>query len=509
MDRQPLLSRRVGQSLLADVSQFDRGDMSFIIICGALVLFMVPGVAFLYSGLSRRKSALHLIWIVTASNAIVIFQWYFWGYSLAFSPTATNGYIGNLHNFGMQHVLADPSPGSPLIPELLYSFYQMEFACVTVAILMGALAERGRVLPALLFVFCWMTIVYCPLACWAWAPNGWGFTWGVLDYAGGGPVEIGSGIGGLAYSWVLGRRSERELINFRPHNVSLVALGTFILWVGWLGFNGGSAFGANLRAVLAVWNSMICAAFAGFVWCFLDYRIEKKLTMVGFCSGTIAGLVAATPSSGYIPLWGSVVLGVVVGAVSNYATKLKFLLRIDDALDLAAEHAMGGIIGLLFNALFADKNLIALDGVTSVPGGWLNHNWKQLYIQFAYVCATVGYSFFMTALLAKTFDMVPWMRLRTSPEEEALGMDDVQLGEFVTDYVEVRRDYRDWTPAYDGALPMHTKGGSSETTSSATDNSPPAAAGDRHGAPDLTNKAQRPQQNELDIISEKPAEETS
>lgn len=200
--------------------RFDRGDISFIIICGALVLFMVPGVgtyssylraretsvftlisplprtfcifrprflprsAFLYSGLSRRKSALHLIWIVAASNAIVIFQWYFWGYSLAFSSTATNGFIGNLHNFGLKGVLADPSPGSPLIPELLYSFYQMEFACVTVAILMGALAERGRVLPALVFAFIWMTLVYCPLACWAWSPNGWGFKWGVLDYAG-------------------------------------------------------------------------------------------------------------------------------------------------------------------------------------------------------------------------------------------------------------------------------------------------------------------------------------
>lgn len=138
---------------------------------------------------------------------------------------------------------------------------------------------------------------------------------------GGGPVEIGSGIGGLAYSWVLGRRSERELLNFRPHNVSLVALGTFILWFGWLGFNGGSAFGANLRAVLAIWNSMIAAAFGGVVWCFLDYRLERKVTMVGFCSGTIAGLVAATPSSGYITLWGSVVTGAVVGAVSNYATK--------------------------------------------------------------------------------------------------------------------------------------------------------------------------------------------
>ena len=145
---------------------------------------LAPLQAFLYSGLARRKSALTLVWAVAASNAVVIFQWWFWGYSLAFSPTATNGFIGNLRSFALRKVLDDPSPGSPLIPELLYSFYQMEFACVTVGILMGALVDRGRVLPAMIFTFVWMTVVYCPLACWAWNPNGWGFTWGVLDYAG-------------------------------------------------------------------------------------------------------------------------------------------------------------------------------------------------------------------------------------------------------------------------------------------------------------------------------------
>ncbi|KAI0076227.1 ammonium transporter [Panus rudis PR-1116 ss-1] len=469
---------------------------------------MVPGVgkhtylpcprlsAFLYSGLSRRKSALSLIWAVAASNAIVIFQWYFWGYSLALSSSATNGYIGNLKHFGLRKVLDAPSPGSPLIPELLYSFYQMEFACVTVAILMGAIAERGRVIPAMVFTFIWTTIVYCPLANWAWGINGWGFKWGVLDYAGGGPVEIGSGISGLAYSWVLGRRSEKELLNFRPHNVSMVGLGTFILWFGWLGFNGGSAFGANLRAVLAIWNTMIAAAFGGFVWCLLDYRIERKLSMVGFCSGTIAGLVAATPASGYIPTWASVILGALVGAISNYGTKLKFFLRIDDALDLAAEHALGGIIGLLFNALFADKDLIALDGVnTTASGGWLNHNWKQLYIQFAYVCAASTYTFVVTAAICKVLDMIPMLRLRATPEEEALGMDDVQIGEFATDYVEVRRDYTDWTPPY-GREHL----------------SPPAAAGDRHGRVELSassfNQDSQHKQNGngLDPISEKPGD---
>ncbi|KAF8754216.1 Ammonium transporter [Rhizoctonia solani] len=402
-------------------------------------------VGTIHARLSRRKNALALLWVCVFSNAVIIFQWYFWGYSLAFSATATNGFIGNLRHFGLQHVMADPSPGSPLIPDLLYSFYQLEFCCVTVAILMGAVAERGRVMPAMVFAFLWATLVYCPVACWGWNVNGWGFKWGVLDYAGGGPVEIGSGVGGLAFSWVLGRRKQSQLMNFRPHNVSLVVLGTFMLWFGWLGFNAGSAFGANLRAVLAAWNTNITAAFAGVTWCLLDFRLERKFTMVGFCSGTIAGLVAATPASGFITLW------VVLSLVSSPA-QFKYLIGIDDALDLFAEHAIGGILGLLANGLFADTALIALDGVnTAVPGGWIEHNYKQLYIQFAYVCACCAYVF----------------------DGEILGMDDDQIGEFVQDFVEVRRDFDSWNAPASGANGLHQRS-----------NGHDIAAGDRHGVPD-------------------------
>ncbi|KAF4572577.1 hypothetical protein EYR36_007085 [Pleurotus pulmonarius] len=461
---------------MSHLLKFDRGDVAFIIIAGAMVSFMIPGLAFLYSGLARRKSALTLVWAVAASNAVTIFQWYFWGYSLALSRSATNGYIGNLRHFGLRKVLAEPSPGSPLIPELLYSFYQMEFACVTVAILMGGIAERGRVFPAMVFTFVWMTLVYCPLACWAWGANGWAFKWGVMDYAGGGPVEIGSGIGGLAYAWALGRRTEKELINFRPHNVTNVGLGTFILWFGWIAFNGGSAFGANLRAVMATWNSMVAAAFGGMTWCLLDYRIGRRWTMVGFCSGTIAGLVAATPSSGFIHPWASLILGVVAGAICNFATKVKFLVGIDDALDLFAEHAVGGILGLLFNALFADTEIIALDGVNlGVAGGWIDHNWKQLYIQFAYICATCAYTFVMTALLAKGIDIIPGLKLRNDAKGEELGMDEVEIGEFATDYVEARRDYLSW----------YTPQPSTDTKEEVDQHVQHVTAGDRHGRPDI------------------------
>ncbi|KAH6853411.1 ammonium transporter [Chaetomium sp. MPI-CAGE-AT-0009] len=466
---------------------FNAGDQAYIIVSAAMVLLMVPGIAFLYSGLARRKSALSLIWVTVMSFSVVVFQWYFWGYSLALSSTATNGFIGNLDKFGLRNTLGQPSPGSPLIPELLYSFYQMQFCAVTAALVIGATAERGRVVPAMVFTFFWATLVYCPLAYWAWGANGWAFKYGVLDYAGGGPVEIGSGVSALAYSWVLGRRNEKMMLNFRPHNISLITLGTILLWFGWLGFNGGSAFGANLRATMACWNSCLTAMFAAMTWCLLDYRLAKKWSLVGWCSGTISGLVAATPASGVITPWASIVLGVVSGVACNFGTKVKFMIGIDDALDVFAEHGIGGIVGLIFNALFAADYIIALDGVNmSATGGFLNHNYRQLYVQVAYIVASCAYTFVMSAIIAKIIDVIPGLHLRASSEAELLGMDDDQHGEFAYDYVEVRRDYLAWTPAErdpkeDGAVvvPQHGIAGHQDLVDSARLRAPGTGTGSR------------------------------
>lgn len=439
-----------GDSNVENLNQwYQSGDQAYIIVASAMVLIMVPGLGFLYSGLARRKSALSMIWACMAAGTVITFQWYFWGYSLAFSQYGTSGFIGDLSKFGLMKTLGAPSPGSPLIPDLLYAFYQMQFCAVTAAITVGAVAERGRLIPAMVFLFFWATIVYCPIACWAWNVNGWFYKWGGLDYAGGGPVEIGSGMSALAYSWVLGRRQERMMLNFRPHNVSLITLGTILLWFGWLGFNGGSAFGANLRATMACWNSNLTATFAAVAWVLLDWRLARKWSMVGWCSGTISGLVAATPASGFITPWGSVVLGLVTGVVCNFATKIKFWIKIDDSLDVFAEHGIAGMLGLLANGIFGANYIIGLDGVNTdlFPGGWIEGNWKQLYIQFTYICAATAYAFVVSAILAFVIDKIPGLKLRASEEAELLGMDDDQLGEFAYDYVEVRRDYLAWTPA--------------------------------------------------------------
>ncbi|PSK46316.1 Ammonium transporter 1 [Elsinoe australis] len=439
-----------GDSRSENVNQwFQSGDQAYIIVSSAMVLVMVPGLGFLYSGLARRKSALSMLWACMASMSVITFQWYFWGYSLAFSQYATNGFIGDLKKFGLMNTLALPSQGSPLVPDLLYAFYQMQFCAVTAAIVMGAVAERGRLIPAMVFTFFWATLVYCPVACWVWNINGWAFKYGVLDYAGGGPVEIVSGMSALAYSMVLGRRQEKMMLNFRPHNVSLITLGTVFLWFGWLGFNGGSAFGANLRAVMACWNSNLTAMFAAITWVLLDWRLARKWSMVGWCSGTISGLVAATPASGFIPPWASVALGITTGVVANFSTKIKYWIKIDDSMDVFAEHGVAGMVGLIFNAFFGASYIVGLDGVnTGLPyGGFLDQNYKQLYIQIAYIVACTAYSFTVSAIIAFAIDKIPGLKLRASDEAELLGMDDDQMGEFAYDYVEVRRDYLAWTPA--------------------------------------------------------------
>ncbi|CZS90226.1 hypothetical protein WAI453_004267 [Rhynchosporium graminicola] len=431
-----------GDSLTEDLNiYYESGDISFMIICTALVLLMIPGVGFFYSGLARRKSALSLIWLSVMATAVVSFQWFFWGYSLAFSHSA-GSYLGNLDNIGFRNVLGAPSVGSAKIPDLMFAVYQGMFACITVALAVGAVAERGRMLPTVVFMFVWTTIIYDPIACWTWNTSGWSFVMGGLDFAGGTPVHISSGCAALAYSIMLGKRRGHGTheLNYRPHNVTHIVIGTVFLWVGWFGFNAGSALAANLRAVMAAMVTNLAACVGGITWCVLDYRLEKKWSTVGFCSGVIAGLVAITPGSGFVPAWAAVVYGIVGAAGANYATKLKFVLGIDDALDIFAEHAVGGFIGNVLTAFFAADYIAHLDGFTVIPGGWLNRHWIQIGYQLADSVAGAAYSFFGTCIILFVMNLIPGLSLRASEEAEILGIDDAEIGEFAYDYVELTRE---------------------------------------------------------------------
>lgn len=450
-----------GDSSLYNLNVFyNPGDIAWMITSTALVLLMIPGVGFFYSGLARRKSALSLLWLSVMATAVISFQWFFWGYSLAFSKTA-GPFIGNLDNFGLKNVLAAPSTGSPRIPDLLFCVYQGMFAAITVALAVGAVAERGRMLPCIIYMFIWSTIIYDPIACWTWNSTGWVFKKGGLDFAGGTPVHIASGTAALAYSYMLGKRRGHgtQELNYRPHNVTHIVIGTVFLWVGWFGFNAGSALSANLRAVMAALVTHLAACTGGITWCLVDYRLERKWSTVGFCSGVIAGLVCITPGSGFVPAWAAVVFGVCGGIACNYATKLKYFLRCDDALDIFAVHAVGGFVGNVLTAFFAADYIAHLDGYTNIEGGWLNHHWIQLGYQLADSVTGGAYSFVGTCIILGCLDFIgkflPVFKLRASEEEEVLGIDDVEIGEFAYDYVELTRDVANPEDADEG-LSTHT-----------------------------------------------------
>ncbi|KAF3992965.1 hypothetical protein FT663_00346 [Candidozyma haemuli var. vulneris] len=436
-----MISKR---ALFTENEDYNQAQVLLLSVGSSIIWVMVPGLAFLYSGLSRRKSALSAIWVVIMSSFVGCFAWYFWGYSLAFS-TSNNNFIGDLRAFGLKNVVGRASL-EEAYPEIAWALFQLQFLLVTLAILAGAcIAERGRFLPTIVFFFLWSTIVYSPVVYWIWG-GGWASTWngGALDYAGGGPVEILSGVSAFVYSAFLGRRNQDLMINYRPHNISTIFLGTSLLYFGWLFFNGFSAGNVSLKVPYAMLNTHLCGAFGAISWCLLDYRLEKKWSMVAACSGCISGLVAATPSSGCIPLWASVILGITAGVVCNFSTQLKYLCRVDDSLDVMAEHGIAGMVGLIFNGLFGSKTVIGYDNVTDHLGGWLDHNWKQLYIQIVYILATTAYSGGVTAVLCFAIDNIPGLHLRADYAAEEQGIDEDQIGEFAYDYVEVRRDFLDW-----------------------------------------------------------------
>ncbi|TEB33117.1 ammonium transporter [Coprinellus micaceus] len=425
---------------------YSPGDIAWVLASTALVWIMIPGLGYFYSGLLRRKNALTMIYLSMITLATVSFQWFFWGFSLTFSDDASS-FIGDLSkrdHFGLKGVLERPSIGSAKIPSIVFCVFQLMFAAITPMIAVGAFAERAHLGPIVVFVFLWSTLVYDPIACWTWNSNGWSYVLGGLDFAGGTPVHVSSGTAALAISVYLGKRRGygTEMLAYKPHNTSYVVLGTVMLWFGWFGFNGGSALAANLRAAQACIVTNLAASVGGMTWMFWDYRIERKWSAVGFCSGAIAGLVAITPGSGYVGAPAAVLFGFLAGTLCNFATQLKFLAGYDDALDIFASHAVGGIVGNLLTGLFAQASVAGFDGFSEIPGGWLDRNFIQLAYQLADSVAGIGYSFVVTTIILWAMHYIPGLRLRVSEETEIVGIDEIDMGEFAYDYVGIERELR-------------------------------------------------------------------
>ncbi|KAI5832489.1 ammonium transporter [Schizophyllum commune Tattone D] len=439
-----------------DTVVYNLGDIAWVLCCTALVWIMVPGVGFFYSGLLRRKNALSMIYMSLMTLAVVSFQWFFWGFSLTFSETGS-AFIGNLKYFGLKGVLEKPSIGSTRIPSIVFCVYQLMFAAITPMLALGGFAERAHLGPLLVFVFVWSTLVYDPIACWTWNSNGWTFVLGGYDFAGGTPVHISSGTTALAVSIYLGKRRGygTEALAYKPHNTTYVVLGTVFLWFGWFGFNGGSALSANLRAAQACIVTNLAASVGGLTWMLWDYRIERKWSAVGFCSGAIAGLVAITPGSGFVGAPAAVLFGFMAGTVCNFSTQIKFFAGYDDSLDVFASHAVGGVVGNILTALFAQASVAGFDGFTVIPGGWLDHHYIQLGYHVADSVAGLGYAFTMTTLICWIMHYIPGLRLRVGESTELLGIDESEMGEFAYDYVGVESELRPYSVGASSAVQGH------------------------------------------------------
>ncbi|MBW2674227.1 MAG: ammonium transporter, partial [Deltaproteobacteria bacterium] len=331
------------------------GDTAWVMVCAALVFIMTPGVAFFYGGMARRKNILSILTQCFAIICLVSLQWVLFGYSLAFGPDTGYGIIGGLDWIGLRGVGQEPSAvyGST-IPHLVFMIFQAMFAIITPALMVGAFAGRMKFSALVLFTLLWTTFVYDPIAHWVWGAGGWLGGIGALDFAGGIVVHVSSGISALVVAIMIGKRIGYEKQSFAPHNLPITFLGGALLWIGWFGFNAGSALEAGGLAGNAFVTTNTAAAAAGLAWAFMEWKMDGAPTVLGIVSGVVAGLVAITPACGFVSVVSAIPIGLIAGIICYLAVaKLKPLLGYDDSLDVFGVHGIGGIWGTLATGIFA------------------------------------------------------------------------------------------------------------------------------------------------------------
>lgn len=405
------------------------GDTAWIIVATILVMMMtIPGLALFYGGLVRRKNVLSVLMQCLILTAVIIIEWVAIGYSLAFTSVegGLNAIIGGFDKIFLQGVGINDLLDGYGIPELLFVSFQGMFAVITPALIVGAFAERIKFSGFLLFSVLWALVIYNPLAHWVWG-GGWIGEMGAIDFAGGTVVHINAGISALVMAVLLGKRkgwNVKGVTPITPHNVPFVVIGTALLWLGWLGFNGGSGLAADGLSASALLVTNIAAAAAALTWTVLDWVINKKPTVVGFCTGVIAGLVAITPAAGSSGVLGAFVIGLVAGLICFFMVAyVKPKLGYDDSLDAFGVHGIGGVVGSLLIGIFATQAITGEGGAQ----GALYGDWNQLWIQIVATVATIAFSAIMTWILFKIVDRI--VGIRASAESESVGLDISEHGE--------------------------------------------------------------------------------
>lgn len=406
----------------AETPKLDTGDTAWMLTSTALVLMMtIPGVAMFYGGMVRKKNVLATAMQSFAVACVMTVLWMIIGYSLAFTDGGgMNAYVGGLDKMLLRGIGVYTLSGT--IPETVFMTFQMTFAIITPALITGALADRMKFSSLLVFLSLWMILVYAPITHWVWG-GGFLAEAGVLDFAGGTVVHINSGVAALVGAMVLGRRRGYGTENMAPHNLILSVIGASMLWVGWFGFNAGSAVAANGSAGMAMAVTQIATAAAALSWMFAEWISRGKPSVLGIVSGAVAGLVAITPASGYVDPFAALIIGLVAGLVCYWgAVVLKPKLGYDDSLDVFGVHGLGGITGALLTGVFA------VEAIGGTPG-LLEGNAGQVLIQLEGIGATIVYCAIVTFVLLKIIDAV--MGLRVDEEEEVTGLDYSLHGETV------------------------------------------------------------------------------
>jgi len=409
----------------APVAQkLDTGNTAWLLTSTALVLFMtIPGLALFYGGMVRKKGVLAVMMQSFAITCLVTVLWMIAGYSMAFREGGA--FLGGFDRLFLSGMGVDSFAGTDgaNIPESVFMVFQMTFAIITPALIAGAFADRMKFSAMLWFIGIWSLVVYSPIAHWVWGPNGWLAGKGVLDYAGGTVVHINAGIAGLVAAIVLGKRIGYGKEPMAPHNLTLTVMGAAMLWVGWFGFNAGSAVAADGRAGMAMAVTQIATAGAAIAWMFVEWLAKGKPSVLGIASGAVAGLVAITPASGFVGPMGSLIIGLIAGVACFWgATSLKHMMGYDDSLDAFGVHGVGGIVGAILTGVFAVKDIGGTAGMLEGNGG-------QVVTQILGVGATAIYTAVATFIILKVIDVV--MGLRVSEEEEREGLDVSLHGERV------------------------------------------------------------------------------
>jgi Amt family ammonium transporter len=406
----------------------DTGDTAWMLASTALVMLMVPGLAFFYGGMVRAKSVLNIMMMVMYAMAITTVVWFLWGYSGAFGDDIGGGLLGGGESLGLKNITLDTLSGTH--PTYIFIVFQMLFCVVTIGLVAGAIADRAKFSAWMIFVPLWVTFVYVPVAHWVFAfdgdttKGGWiANKLGAFDFAGGTAVEVNSGMSALALALIVGRRVGWRREPFRPHNLPAVLLGAGLLWFGWYGFNAGSALAANGTAALALINTTGTATAAMLGWMVVELVRDKRATSFGAASGAIAGLVAATPSCGTVSPLGSLVVGLVAGAVCAWAVGVKYRLGYDDSLDVVGVHFVGGVVGMVMIGLMATQANVDNLGFGSA-GLFYGGGLEQLGKQVVAVGAVMIFAFAVTYVIAKLIDMT--IGFRIDEETEVSGIDQAE-----------------------------------------------------------------------------------